>query len=100
MANKEKKIKGKYKKRKKKEWSKLVCALIMLYGVANGVMYWVAVMHDKMPDASLATQCVITIIGAYFSYLLYQFGLKNSRNKYGVDAEGMPYNPPYFEGRD
>jgi hypothetical protein len=25
------------------------------------------------------------------SYLLYQMGLKNSRNKYGIDSEGQPF---------
>lgn len=25
------------------------------------------------------------------SYLMYQFGLKNSRNKFGIDSDGNPY---------
>ena len=79
------------KNKSKFEWSKLFCALIVIYGMANGVMYHVEVMMDKMPDASLAVQCVVTIVGGFLSYLLYQFGLKNSRNKYGVDSEGQPF---------
>ena len=79
------------KKKKKFEWSKLVCGLIVLYGVANGVLYNIAVFMDKMPDSSLAVQSIVTIIGGYMSYLLYQFGLKNSRNKFGIDCDGNPY---------
>ena len=69
------------KKIYKFEWSKFICGLIILYGVANGVLYNVAVFMDKCPDSALAVQSVTTIIGGYMSYLLYQFGLKNSRNK-------------------
>ena len=77
--------------KKKFEWSKVICGLIILYGIANGVLYNIAVFMDKMPDSSLAVQSVTTIIGGYMSSLLYQFGLKNSRNKFGVDNEGTPY---------
>lgn len=78
-------------KKKKFEWSKVVCGLIILYGVANGVLYNIAVFMDKVPDSALAVQSITTIIGGYMSYLLYQFGLKNSRNKFGIDSEGTPY---------
>ena len=78
-------------KNKKFEWSKVICGLIILYGVANGVLYNIAVFMDKCPDSSLAVQSVTTIIGGYMSYLLYQFGLKNSRNKFGIDGDGTPY---------
>ena len=77
--------------KKKTEWSKLWMALIVLYGIACGATYYVAVFMDKMVDPALAIQAVITIIGSFISYLFYQFGLKNSRNKYGVDHEGNPY---------
>ena len=80
------------KKKKKFEWSKVVCGLIVLYGIANGVVYNLAVFMDKMPDSALAVQSITTIIGGYMSYLLYQFGLKNSRNKFGVDGDGNPYS--------
>ena len=73
------------------EWSKFVCGLIVVYGIANGVLYNIAVFMDKCPDSALAVQSVTTIIGGYMSYLMYQFGLKNSRNKFGVDSEGNPY---------
>ena len=78
--------------KKKFEWSKLACGLIILYGIANGVIYNVAIFMDKMPDSALAVQSITTIIGGYMSYLLYQFGLKNSRNKFGIDGDGNPYS--------
>ena len=78
-------------KKRKFEWSKFACAILILYGMANGIMYHIEVLLDKMPDPTLATQCVITIVGGFLSYLLYQFGLKNSRNKYGIDSDGQPF---------
>lgn len=84
----------------KVEWSKIMCGLIVLYGVANGIIYYIAIFMDKMPDSALAVQSVITIIGGYMSYLLYQFGLKNSRNKFGIDSEGNPYQQTIGDGCD
>lgn len=78
--------------KKKFEWSKLWMALIVLYGIACGVAYYVAIFMDKMADPSLAVQAVITIIGGFASYLMYQFGCKNSRNRYGIDSEGTPFS--------
>lgn len=78
--------------KRKFEWSKFVCGVLILYGIANGVLYNIAVFMDKVPDSTLAVQSVTTIIGGYMSYLLYQFGLKNSRNKFGIDGEGNPYS--------
>lgn len=78
--------------KKKFEWSKFVCGLIVLYGIANGIIYNIAIFMDKMPDSALAVQSITTIIGGYMSYLLYQFGLKNSRNKFGIDGDGNPYS--------
>lgn len=74
------------------EWSKLWMALIVLYGIGCGVAYYAAVFMDKMVESALAVQAVITILGGYMSYLMYQFGLKNSRNKYGIDGDGIPYS--------
>jgi len=78
-------------KKKKVEWSKIICGVIIVYGMVMGIIYYIAVFCDKTVDSGLAVQCVITIIGAFVSYILYNFGLKNSRNKYGVDSDGQPF---------
>ena len=57
------------KKKNKFEWSKIVCGLIVLYGIANGVVYNIAVFMDKMPDSALAVQSITTIIGGGGSYV-------------------------------
>ncbi len=86
--------------KKKIEWSKIFCASIAfcfgLYGIWCGIEYYrlskIAIeASSSMPDATLAVTCVTTVIASLVSYLLYQGGLKNSRNKYGIDSEGQPF---------
>lgn len=85
---------------KKFEFSKIITLLTILiftlYGVWSGIEYYslakLAIETNSiMPDSTLATTCVTTILGAVLAYCLYQWGLKNSRNKYGIDAEGQPF---------
>ena len=77
--------------KKKKEFSKVIMAIILIFGLANGVMYHFEILRGFQPDPALAVQSVVTIVGSFVSYVLYSFGLKNSRNKYGVDETGEPW---------
>lgn len=95
-------MRRKRKKAKPKlEWSKfLSSAIAFLFGVVG---IWSMIRYYQLmelaiteqsavaPDPGVAVACITTVIGALMSYLLYQAGLKNSRNKYGVDPEGQPY---------
>lgn len=78
-------------KKKKKEYSKIIMAVILIYGISNGVMYHIEVLKGYQPDPALAVQSIITIIGAFCSYVIYSWGCKNSRNKYSVDENGEPW---------
>ena len=82
------------------EWSKKFAGIIALglgvYGIWCGIKYYelceLAIEYNTiMPEATLAVTSVTTVIASLMSYLLYQMGLKNSRNKYGVDSEGQPF---------
>ena len=87
--------------KKKFEWSKLFCGIIA--GIFGAFSLWsiaeyyslaqMAIMAGSMlmPDATVAVTCITVVIGSLLSYFLYQFGLKNSRNKYGIDSDGNPY---------
>ena len=81
----------------KREFSKILTAIVLAVGILNLLAYHVEVFYAIsrgsmiLPDAAPGTQTVITILGGLLSYCLYQFGLKNSRNKYGIDEEGHPY---------
>lgn len=83
------------------EFSKLLCSFafvaLLVLGIWMVVRYYnlasVAIESSSanMPDASLPIAGLTMIISPILSYSLYQFGLKNSRNKYGIDADGVPY---------
>ena len=88
------------KKKKKFEWSKMFCAIVAfgfgIYGIWCGVEYYILARlaiqtESTMPDSTLAVVCVSTVIASLLSYLLYQLGLKTSRNKYGIDNNGEPF---------
>lgn len=89
------------KNKKHFEFAKLVCGFIIAISGAVGVYailkyYWLVEKAIEMnavalPDGSVAVAAIGTIIGAFISYCFYQFGLKNSRNKYGIDETGEPY---------
>lgn len=88
-------------KKKKVEWSKLITGSVIIsfgvYGIWCGFEYYrlskLAIeCNATPPDAVLAVTCVTTVLASLLSYCLYQFGLKNSRNKYGIGENGQPYN--------
>lgn len=94
---------------KKIEFSKLICGLIL--AVCGGVALYTIVEYFALvryaitsgaaivPDGTVPMTALGTIVGAFVSYCFYQFGLKNSRNKYGIDESGQPYKSSieYFE---
>lgn len=88
------------KPKKKGEWSKKICGIIAfafgVFAIWCGLEYYnltkfAIEVGGTPPDATLAVTAMSVVIGALLSYLLYQMGLKNSRNKYGVDEQGNPY---------
>lgn len=87
--------------KKKREYSKIGCTIVsppcFVVGVWMIHKYYALVElainsgSSVVPDAALPIAGINCIFAPFISYLLYHFGLKNSRNKYGVDAEGQPY---------
>lgn len=83
-------------KHNKKKWEKsaIFCAVILLTGILFVALYYIAIFTDHECDSAVAVQSMITVIGAILAYNMYNYGLKNSRNKYGVDETGQPYCIP------
>lgn len=93
------------KKKKKIEWSKLLCGIIAfgfgVFALWCGAKYYdlialaIETNAEVLPDVTLAVTAMSVVIGALLSYLLYQMGLKNSRNKYGIDETGQPFKTKF-----
>ena len=83
------------------EWSKLfasaIAGLFGVFGVWSTIRYYqlvdlaITTQSAVTPDPTVAVTCITTVLASLMSYLLYQAGLKNSRNKYGIDSEGQPF---------
>lgn len=90
--------------RKKFEFSKLLCVLASLVFMFIGCwMIWryyilvqlaIETNSAVAPDSALPIAGITAIITPLISYLLYQFKLKNSRNRYGISENGVPYTMP------
>lgn len=87
--------------KKKIEWSKFLASTIA--GLCGAFGIWATIRYYQLveraiveqsavaPDAAVPCAYITTVIAALLSYLLYQAGLKNSRNKYGIDSDGQPF---------
>lgn len=67
--------------------------LLVLICVSTAWVTWSYVLASlgKDPVENLAIAIVSTLIVALLAYFVKSFGEKNSRNKYKVDENGMPY---------
>lgn len=86
--------------KKKKEFSKIICSVAALCLFITGL--WIIIRYYQLielgidsnsvvqPDAALPIAGITSIIAPIISYLLYQWGLKSSRNKYRINADGEP----------
>ena len=75
----------------KKEFSKTIVVTAVVIAVFNIIVYWIAIFKGFQPDSAMPISAMVQIFGAILSYCLYQLGLKNSRNKYGIDENGQPF---------
>lgn len=95
---------------KKHEYSKMMCTVaFVLLALLGCWMIWkyyslmkLAIVSGSSvtPDASLPIAGITAIITPIIGYLLYQAKLKDSRNKYGISENGVPYTIPDQEGGD
>lgn len=79
------------KKRKKTEFSKRLAVWAAIMATASAAASYILAAFDK----ATASDVTMTIFGACVSYLITyagkSLGEKLSRNKHGLDAEGLPY---------
>ena len=96
--------KRKLQSQRKIEFSKIACSLASCVFVGVGV--WMIYRYYALvelaintgasiaPDSALPIAGITAIFTPIIAYLIYQFKLKNSRNKYGVSENGVPYVLP------
>ena len=79
----------------KTEFSKFIVVTAVIIALVNLGLYWLAIFMGDEPDSAVPISSMVQIFGAILSYCLYQLGLKHSRNKYGIDESGQPFEEKY-----
>ena len=83
------------KQKHKMEFSKKLTLSLIIFGCGIIITSFVLVFMEKKSSNEAVTLAVITqIVVTSLSYLLYQYKLKESRNMYGVDENGVPFEKP------
>ena len=86
--------------KKKMETSKLFCGVIVFFSMACVCLCFVlAFMGNANPLESLGSTIFLGGVVGECAYLLYNGKLKDSRNKHGIDADGIPFSMKSY-GRD
>lgn len=68
--------------------------LVLLISISTVWVTWSYILATigKEPVENLAIAIVTTLILGLLAYFIKSFGEKNSRNKYKVDENGIPYD--------
>jgi len=75
------------------EFSKKLAIFLIMFGVCGIIAsYVLAFLEKKTVNDSVTIALITQIMVACISYLLYQYRLKNSRNVYGIDKDGVPFD--------
>lgn len=82
----EKLLKAKPKKRVAffDEFSKVAVIITFLYGVGNGIMYWVSLANGLKPSDAVMHDSVQLILVPLLGYIMRTVFLKHSLNRYGL----------------
>ncbi len=78
--------------KRRRERSVIFCLMCFALGVINVAIYWLAVFLNKAPGETVACTGMVEMIAPVIAYYIYQAKLKDSRNKYKVDENGVPYD--------
>ena len=79
-------------RKRRRERSVVFCLMCFALGVVNVAIYWLAVFLNKAPGETVACTGMAEMIAPVIAYYIYQAKLKDSRNKYKVDENGVPYD--------
>lgn len=81
------------KPKKKREFKKIVLLLVVIgaFGCV-GLSYLLALLGNGQTNAEIAVAMVYAVIGAVAAYCTANTVEKNSRNKYGIDSDGVPFS--------
>ena len=73
------------------EFSKIITVFLILFGVVCITASFILAFLGKDTNDAVTIAAISQLIVSNVGYLSYQYRLKDSRNKYRVDANGIPF---------
>ena len=74
------------------EFSQKITVFLVFFGVACIVCHIILLFQEKQIDSAFINTVIVQLIATQAGYMGYQGFIKNSRNKYRVDGEGVPFH--------
>lgn len=74
------------------EFSKRLSIILIVFGMLGVIASYVLAFLGKETNYTVTVSLITEIMVTGIAYLTYQYKLKDSRNKHGVDEEGVPYD--------
>lgn len=80
------------KKKTKAEFAKIIVVISYIFCTIWVTLSYVLSFFGRESVENLSVSIVTVLLSAQVSYFATKFLEKNSRNKYGIDADGIPYS--------
>lgn len=79
------------KKKSRTEFSQKLVIVSWIVTIIWISLSFVLAFFDKDTNSEVTVALITESFGVTIGYLIYQASLKMNRNKYGIDASGIPY---------
>lgn len=79
------------KKKSRTEFSQKLVIVSWIVTIIWISLSFVLAFFDKDTNSEVTVALITESFGVTIGYLIYQASLKMNRNKYGIDANGIPY---------
>ena len=73
------------------EFSKILTVFLVFFGVGCIIASYILAFAGKDTNDSVTIALISQVVATNVGYLTYQYGLKHSRNKHGIDENGQPF---------
>lgn len=84
--------KNKSESQKRMEFSQRIVAISWIITVIWISFSFILAWYNKDTNSTVTVALISESFGVTVGYFIYQATLKNSRNKYGVSCDGIPYS--------
>jgi uncharacterized membrane protein (DUF485 family) len=73
------------------EFSKKLTIFLVFFGVVCVIASYVLSFLGLHSNETVTIALITEVVAVQMGYLTYQYGLKSSRDKYGIDKDGVPF---------